>query len=189
MLTTYLNKTDNALWRNAIAILTFALLTAIGAQITVFTEPVPFTLQVLAVLLSGLALGARAGAASQIAYCLMIASGMPVAAGGLGGLAVFLRPTAGYLIGFIAGAWLTGWLAEQGMTRSAWLRWVAGIAGVVPIYLLGSLWLKISLNFSLAEAITVGVAPFIAFDLLKAVIAAILAESGHKILARWLGKH
>jgi biotin transport system substrate-specific component len=189
LLTAYLNRTDKALWHNAIAILTFALLTAIGAQITVFTEPVPFTLQVLVVLLSGLVLGARAGAASQIAYCLMIASGMPVAAGGLGGLAVFLRPTAGYLIGFIAGAWLTGWLAEQGMSRSAWLRWVAGIVGVVPIYLLGTLWLKVSLQASFAEALTWGVAPFIAFDLLKAVFAAILAESGRKLLAGYLRKH
>ena len=92
----------------------------------------PITLQVLAVLLAGLALGARDGAASQAADVAAITAGLPLDAGGLGS-AMWTRPSVGYLPGFIAGAFVAGFLAEKGVRGSLALRLLAALAGVAPI--------------------------------------------------------
>src|SRR5690606_28062574 len=94
----------------SVSVLFFALLSAVTARIVMplpFT-PVPITLQVMAVLISGLVLGSRAGAMSQLAYLGAIAVGLPLAASGLGGPAAFLTPTAGYLVAFVPGAFVAG---------------------------------------------------------------------------------
>lgn len=175
-------------WLTGAGILSFALLTALGAQITIWSIPVPVTLQVLVVLLSGLVLGARAGAASQLTYLGMILMGAPFAAGGIGGAGVFLRPTAGYLVGFVLSAWLAGWLAEAGFRRQIGLRLLAGIAGLLPIYALGLGWLKFITTANWQQSLEWGFLPFWGIDLLKAIVAAILAECGYQLLARYGNK-
>ena len=107
----------------------FAVLTALAARVTIplpFT-PVPVTLQVMVVLLAGLVLGARGGAASQITYLAAIVAGLPLDARGLGP-ASLAGPTAGYLLGFTVGAFITGWLAER-LSSSLVNRFVAALAG------------------------------------------------------------
>ncbi len=162
----------------ALAIATFAAFTALAARLTItlpFT-PVPVTLQVLVVLLAGLALGAKDGAASQVAYVAAITAGLPLDARGLG-TAVWATPTGGFLLGFVAGAFVAGALAERGLGRNHILRLVAGLAGVAVIYLCGALWLTFGfLGGNLARGWALGVAPFILIDLAKAVIASGLAE-------------
>src|SRR3989337_158120 len=120
----------------------FAMLTALTARITIplpFTV-VPITAQTLAVLLSGLVLGSRAGATSQMLYLAAIVAGVPVSAAGLGGPAAFLTPTAGYLIAFVPAAFLAGYVLErliinQGQTRPTLLiHIIASISGMVVIY-------------------------------------------------------
>ncbi|MBI5304777.1 MAG: biotin transporter BioY [Chloroflexi bacterium] len=169
-----------------VAIVFFAALTALTARIAIplpFT-PVPITLQVLTVLLAGLVLGAKDGAASQVVYLATIAAGVPLDAGGLGAL-VWLKPTAGYLIGFIPGAFVAGYLAEQGLGRNRVLRFVAGLAGVAVIYLCGVAWLTLGfLGGNWTQGWTQGVAPFIGVDLAKALIASGVAESARV----WLKK-
>lgn len=98
----------------------FALLTALSAQIVIplpFT-PVPITGQTFAVLLSGAALGAGAGAASQGLYVLLGAVGLPFYAGGASGWTVVTGATGGYLVGFIVAAWVVGVLAEMQIGRA-----------------------------------------------------------------------
>ena len=156
----------------------FAALTALTARITLplpFT-PVPVTLQVMIVLLAGLTLGAKEGALSQIAYVTSIAFGLPVDAHGLG-TAAFASPTAGYLIGFIAGAFVAGYLAERGLDRNRAWCFFAGLAGVGAIYFVGTAWLTVGfLGGDAAKGFALGVAPFIVIDLLKALIASAAAE-------------
>ncbi len=164
----------------------FAALTALAARVTInlpFT-PVPLTLQVLVVLLAGLTLGARDGALSQIVYVAAISAGLPLDARGLGP-AVWATPTGGFLLGFIAGAFVAGLLAEHGLRRNHALRLVAGLAGVAVIYLMGMLWLSFGfLGGDLAKGWALGVAPFILVDLAKAVIASSLAEGARLGLSR-----
>jgi biotin transport system substrate-specific component len=133
-------------------------------------------------LLAGLILGARDGAISQIAYLALMAVGLPVDAKGIGAAAL-VGPTAGYLFGFVGAAFVAGLLVERGATR-LWQRWLAGIAGTAVIYLGGVLVLKTATGMGWDATWTAGVAPFIALDLVKAVIAAALAEGGRALLMR-----
>jgi biotin transport system substrate-specific component len=170
----------------ALSIAGFAALTALAARLTInlpFT-PVPLTLQVLVVLLAGLTLGAKDGAASQLVYVLAITAGLPLDARGLGS-AVWATPTGGFLLGFVAGAFIAGYLAEKGLRRNRALRLVAGLAGVAVIYLVGALWLSFGfLGGDLAKGWMLGVMPFILIDLAKAVIASSLAEGARLGLSR-----
>jgi len=108
-----------ALWEwHRASLLTDALLVVAGslfvaalAQVSLplpFT-PVPITGQTFAVLLVGAVLGARRGAASLVLYLLEGSLGLPVFANGTNGLARLLGPTGGYLIGFVAAAWIVGY--------------------------------------------------------------------------------
>jgi biotin transport system substrate-specific component len=160
----------------------FAALTALSARVTIalpFT-PVPVTLQVLAVLLAGLVLGPRDGALSQLAYLAAITAGLPLDAHMLGP-AVWLTPDAGYLFGFVAGAFATGWVAEHARNRLPGAELLAGAAGIFAIYTAGATWLTIFfLHGNLAAGIAAGVAPFILIDTLKAALAAGLSGSGRQ---------
>jgi len=154
--------------RIIIKILIFTALTALTARFSFripFT-PVPITLQVLAVLLAGLVLGARGGTASQLTYLGMIAVGLPFTASGLAGPAAFFSPTAGYLLAFVPAAFVVGALARPG-----WRTALAALAGIAVIYVGGASWLAVWLGGDWAKAWTLGVTPFIAADLAKAVLA------------------
>lgn len=173
------------IWRTTGMIIFFAAVIALTARITIFLPftPVPITLQTLAVVLSGLVLGARGGALTQLAYLSLIAIGLPFDSRGLGPVA-FFGPTAGYLIGFVPAAFATGWLAERFSWRSWWGNFVAAMAGMLVIYLVGASWLAIYLG-SWQKAWLGGVAPFILLDLGKAAVAAAVSESGKLLLGRW----
>lgn len=175
---------NDTLWQSTAAIIVFAAVTALTARITIFLPftPVPITLQTLAVVLSGLVLGARGGALAQIIYLGLIATGLPVDAKGVGS-AAFFGPTAGYLLGFVPAAFVTGWLAERFAGRNWWGNFVAAVSGVLVIYLAGVSWLAVILG-SWLQAWLNGVVPFILIDLGKAAVAATVAESGKRLL-RW----
>ena len=158
----------------------FTVLTIIAARVSIPLEPVPFTLQPLAVILSGMVLGWRDGLLSQALYVALIAAGLPLDAKGIGSAAL-VGPTAGFLIGFIAAAGTAGWLVERGNKRF-WQRWLAGVAGIIVIYLFGAVVLKTVTGMDWAKAWSVGVAPFIVPDLVKALIAAGLTEGGRRLM-------
>jgi biotin transport system substrate-specific component len=176
-------SSNPALVRTA-AILFFAALTAVSARITIplpFT-PVPITMQVLIVLLAGLTLGAKDGALSQIVYIATIAIGLPFDAKGIGA-AVFASATAGYLIGFIPAAFITGWLAEKSSRGNRVWSFAASLVGVGVIYLIGTAWLTIGfLNNEWSKGWALGVAPFVVVDVIKAVIAAVCAEGARAMI-------
>lgn len=97
-------------------IFSFAILTAVSAQISIPVKPVPFTLQTLMVALTGAFLGARNGAYSQILYLLAGALGLPVFApvpDGYMGIASLFGPTGGYLLAFPVAAFITGYIIEK----------------------------------------------------------------------------
>ena len=158
-----------------------AALTAVMAQITVPLPSVPFTMQVLAVVLSGLLLGPRYGALAQVVYLLLGAVGLPVFAGLKGGLGVLVGPTGGYLLSYPIAAAVAG-LAAGAMVRAARGRAVAsgtafGLLGLLAIYALGVPWLAVQLGLSFSEALAAGALPFVPFDVIKVVLAALLAAA------------
>jgi len=182
MLRTLPQTRDFSLAYRLAAVVVFTLLTAVSARITIPVEPVPITLQVLIVVLSGLVLGARDGALSQLLYIGLIVLNLPVDARMLGA-AAFFSPTAGYLIGFVPAAFVTGWLIERSQRRMV-QRWLAAVVGILVIYAFGYTLLKLNTGLAWEAAWTAGVAPFIGLDLGKALLAAALAESGRAFFMR-----
>jgi biotin transport system substrate-specific component len=142
------------------------------AQVSVplpFT-PVPLTGQTLGVLLVGAALGRRRGAASLALYTLEGVAGLPVFAGGAAGPARLLGPTGGYLVGFIAAAYVVGALAERGLDRRWRTALLPFLLGSLTIYLFGVTWLAVYLGW--LPALQNGLWPFLLGDALKLLLAA-----------------
>jgi biotin transport system substrate-specific component len=166
---------------DAVLILGGSLLTALMARVEIplpFT-PVPITGQTFAVLLVGAALGSRRGALSMAVYLLEGALGLPVFAGGAAGLARLRGPTGGYLIGFIAAAFVTGWLAERGWDRRPATTALAMLTGNAVIYLFGLPWLAWFVGGFLGPkgALALGLLPFVPGDLLKLLLATLAFPS------------
>ncbi|MGB7537711.1 MAG: biotin transporter BioY, partial [Anaerolineales bacterium] len=92
---------------------------------------------------------------------------------------VWATPTAGYLLGFAAGAFAAGWTADRARGRLPGAELLAGAAGILAIYAIGAAWLTIFfLHGNIAAGISAGVAPFILIDSLKAAAAALLSGAG-----------
>ena len=164
-----------------------AAVTAVAAQISVPLFPVPFTLQVLAVILSGLLLGPRYGALSQSIYVLVGAVGVPVFAQFSGGLAVILGPTGGYLVSYPVAAAVAGLAAraarDASRRRALWMSFLWGCAGLAVIYAFGAIWLSVVTDLPLAVALAQGVLIFVPFDLIKVALASLVAVAAAPAIA------
>lgn len=163
-----------------------AALTAVGAYIHIPIGPVPIVLTTLFVLLAGLLLGSRWGLVSMGLYLLLGAMGLPVFAGGKGGLAYFLGPTGGYLLGFALSAWITGFVSEHSHGRLIWEIFAVLAGSLIGIYGLGILWLKVVTQMSWPKTLLIGIVPFLAGDAIKASAALVLARAVRPILNRQL---
>ena len=126
--------TSAALGRTAVFA---ALIIVLGTVIVPLPGGVPITGQTLGVMLAGLVLGPRLAPLAVMLVLALAAVGLPVLAGGRGGLGVFVGPSAGYLLGWIAGVVVIGLLMRTG--RFTWWR-AAGaalIGGVFVVYAFG----------------------------------------------------
>jgi biotin transport system substrate-specific component len=169
------------------AIILIALGTALltlSAKVNLPLPYVPMTLQTLVVLMIGAAYGWRLGCATVIAYLAEGAFGLPVFAGPAGGLAPLLGPTAGYLFGFVAAAFVTGWLSERGWDRSVPLLFVAMGLGHIVILAAGFGWLAFGMKLGVEKAWLVGIAPFLAASLIKNALGAALVPAIRRLLDR-----
>lgn len=145
-------------------------LIAAGAFISVPIGPVPIALQSFFVLLAGLLLGPRWGSAAVGVYLLAGIVGLPVFAGGQGGIGRLAGPTGGYLMGYPAAVFVVGWVSEK------WGKTVAGdlfalLLGTGIVYALGFPWLKFVTGLSWQKAFYAGVMPFLLGDAVKIAAA------------------
>jgi biotin transport system substrate-specific component len=173
---TYALKTD-AISRDILSVIGASLLIAWGAQlrIPVPFSPVPVTAQTLVVLLAGALLGSKRGVQAVVLYLLAGLLGWPIFAGASGGLAVLLGPTGGYLIGFIAAAYIVGRLTERGENRNALATIGALLLGTVVIYAFGLL--RLAAFVGVERVIALGLAPFIIGDLFKLAGATLILHN------------
>ncbi len=140
--------------------------------------------------MSGLFLGARAGAASQMIYLSVGLAGVPVFALPGAGPGYLLGPTGGYLIGFVAASWVVGRTLELAVTRIGRSGIpVALLAGSATIHLCGLAWLTAWTGGDLAAAWPAGFLPFALFDLSKIILATGIYSgwlfAGREVRARW----
>ena len=157
----------------------FAALISAGAYLAIPLGPVPITLQTLFVLLSGLLLGSRWGAASVAVYLFAGIAGMPVFSGGTGGIGQIIGPKGGYLIGFLAAAYIIGLIKERtsGLSKPVIGDIAAMCCGTAVIYLFGAVWLKIITGMEWGKVSGLGIYPFLPGDVLKIIAAVFIARS------------
>ena len=161
-------------WARDIAlVIAGALLTVLGAQISIPVppSPVPVTGQTLAVVIAGAALGWKRGAASQLLY-LVMGLVLPVYADGGSGFDVVWGATGGYIVGFVVAAALIGRLAELGADRKPHIAFLAFCAGQLAIFGIGVPWLQVSTGMSWGDAIHNGFTLFIVGGIIKAIAGA-----------------
>ncbi len=160
-----------------------AALTAAGAYLAIPIGPVPIVLQNLFVLLTGLLLGPRWGTASVGIYLLAGALGLPVFAGGVGGIGRFAGPTGGYLLGFVPAVYVIGLISKKARGRMIF-DVIAMLCGSIIIYACGVTWLKILTNMTLSKTLAVGMYPFLPGDILKIAAAVPIAKALRPIIKR-----
>jgi biotin transport system substrate-specific component len=139
--------------------------------------PVPITLQTFGVMLAGAILGSWRAALAVAVFILLVAAGLPLLAGGRGGMVVFTQPSVGFLLGWLPGAALTGWIVERGGRSPGIVRLlVACLAGGIGVvYLVGAPAYALVTGATMGQALVL-VAGFVPGDLAKAVLAAFVAR-------------
>ncbi|TFF21719.1 biotin transporter BioY [Jiella endophytica] len=152
-----------------------ALMAALGAfpPLMIPAIGVPITAQSMGPMLAGGIIGARRGALSMLLFVVLVAVGLPLLPGGRGGLAIFAGPTAGFILGWIAAAAVTGVLVERFWSGLSFVTafLAAAIGGIVVLYAIGIPWISLVGGVPLATA-AAGSAAFIPGDLIKAGLAA-----------------
>ena len=172
------------LFRALFLALAGSALIAVSAKLQVPMVPVPMTMQTLVILVIGMACGWRVGGLTLLLYLAEGAVGLPVFAGtperGLG-LTYMVGSTGGYLLGFLLAALVVGLLAEAGWDRTVPLAAAAMLIGNVVIYVPGLLWLGTVAGWD-NPILQWGLTPFIAGDLVKLALAALLMPAAWRLV-------
>lgn len=136
---------------------------------------IPITAQSMGIMLAGTILGARNGALAVLLFLGLVALGLPLLAGGRGGLGVFVGPTVGYLIGFPLGAFVTGWIAARFANRMGFTAAFSGalVGGIGVVTLCGITGMTLILDMTPWQA-TLAAAVFVPGDVIKAALAALI---------------
>ncbi len=154
--------------------------TILSAQfsVTIPPTPVPLTLQVFAVLLTGLVLGRRWSLVAQAQYLVLGAVGLPVFAKAGFGLPTLFGLTGGYLLSYPFAAFVVGWIAGRAGNEGATLRHqiLGCAAGLAIVYGLGCAWFAAAMHASLLAVVLPGALIFLAWDSVKAVAAVAVAQ-------------
>ena len=194
---TFLSETigDQGILKKVALVLLGALFIAAAAKVSVPMWPVPVSMQTLAILLGGFAMGSRLGAATVIVYLAQGAMGLPVFTPSTPpGMAGLMGPTGGFLIGFVGLAWIAGYAAERGLARGAISTAAVALVASALLYVPGILWPMALAGAAGLEAGWIArdagfywgafVAPFLLGDVLKAVIAALVVTGAWAALKR-----
>ncbi len=158
-----------------------SFLIGLCAHLAIPIGPVPITAQTFAVLMIGALFGSRRGSLCVLAYIIEGLAGLPVFALGRSGFAMLLGPSGGYLVGFVAAAYTTGLLAEQGWDRRVGTTILAMVFGSIAMYAFALGWLCLLMGVN-KSVLAVGLYPFIVGDILKIVLAAVALPAGWKLL-------
>lgn len=163
-----------------------SLLLTISAKLSVPFFPVPLSMQTLVVIGLGLFLGPVRGSIAVMFYLAQGAAGFPVFAGtpqqGIG-LAYMAGPTGGFLIGFVAQAFVAGSLLRLGAGRNLWTAIAAALVASMAVYPTGLFWLGAVVGFD-KPLLAMGMFPFIPGDLMKAALAALFFAAAFRAMPK-----
>jgi biotin transport system substrate-specific component len=157
---------ENKYVKEILVVLGAAFLLSLSAQLSLPLHPVPLTFQSVTVIFIGMVLGARLGFYTVLTYIAAGCAGLPVFAHFYSGPAIFLDPTAGYILGFLPAAALSGFLAEKGFSKSFLSSFICALLGTIIIFSFGTIGL-VNYTGGLHLAFMLGVKPFIITELVK----------------------
>lgn len=166
--------------RNMTRIALFAALIAALGLIPslMLASGIPITAQSLGVMLAGAILGARRGALAVLLFMALVALGLPLLAGGRGGLGAFVAPTSGFFLGWPVAAFVIGLIVERWRTGAlaVTVAIASVIGGIVVMYAFGIVGMSITLGKTLAECAML-VTAYVPGDLIKAVLAGLITQA------------
>lgn len=175
------------LLRQLFLVLAGSVVLSASSYVSIPLQPVPVSMQTFAVLMIGALYGWRLGGLTVLAWLLEALAGLPVLAGGAGGLAPFMGKTAGYLFAFPLGAMLMGWLAARGWGGARPLRaFVAMFFCTTLILLIGGAWLGVLIGA--AKGWQFGVLPFLVGDVVKSALGAASLALWHGVSSARSGR-
>ncbi len=176
--------------REMILVALFSALMAVGAYIKVLFPLVPLSFQPFFCAFAGIILGSRLGALSQFIYTIIGLLGIPVFTQG-GGIGYIFKPSFGYILGFIAGAYVIGKISEALKSVSLKNSLISLMSGLAVINVIGVTYLYLITRFymgdtemTLWKAISTGLLPFILKDIILYVVVAITATAVIPILKK-----
>lgn len=185
----FLRRGGAGAWRAALLVVIGTALLALSAKVNLPLPHVPMTLQTLVALMIAAAYGWRLGVLTIVAYLVEGALGLPVFAGPVGGLAPLVGPTAGYLAGFVAAAFIVGWLGERGWDRSVPASFSTMLLGHAAILAAGFGWLAYGVHLGAEKAWRVGVLPFLVGAAVKSTLGAVLVLALRRATLRRQPRH
>lgn len=160
-----------------------ALFAAIIAALAIFPPimlpiGVPITAQAMGAMLAGGIIGAKRGALAMLLFAVLVAIGLPLLPGGRGGLGIIMGPTGGFIVSWIAVAFVVGYLTERMWGKLDVLRLflICAFGGVVVSYAIGVPWMALAAGIGIDKAI-LAMAVYVPGDLIKAAVAAIVSLS------------
>lgn len=164
--------------KNLSRISIFASLTAVGAFLSIPIGPVPITLQSMFVLLAGFVLGVKGAVLSQVVYLLIGLIGIPVFSNFSGGIQSVLMPSFGFLLGFLAVAFISGLAYKKANTLAGFM--IYGLFASIGLYIIGLSYMTFILNvvmksgLSFSTILKLGLIAFIPGDILKLLAASFI---------------
>jgi biotin transport system substrate-specific component len=164
---------DDRVWfKEALVILGASIIIALFAPISIRLpfSPVPIATQAHVVLFLACFLGSKRASLAVLTYLFQGAIGFPVFAGGAAGIMVLAGPRGGYLLGYLAAAFVTGFMMERIVNRTSSRAFSAMALGNLVVYLFGLPWLSLYVGWK--NAFMLGMLPFLLVDALKLIIAA-----------------
>ncbi|MFI6575099.1 biotin transporter BioY [Nocardiopsis sp. NPDC050513] len=172
--------------RDLSLIAVFAALIAalsVAVAIPIPFSPVPITLQTLGIMLAPSLLGWKRGTLAVAAFLALGLAGLPLFAGGRGGLAVLAGPSAGFIVSWIFAALVIGVLTDL-MVRGGRYSFVKGlginlVGGILVIYAIGVPWMAVVLGDGVLAA-GYSMLAFLPGDAAKAVVTALIAATVYR---------
>jgi len=161
----------------------FAAITAALGLIFIPVQPVPVTGQSMGPMLAGSLLGSKIGALSLIVFDLLVAAGAPILAGARGGLGIILGPTGGYILSWPIAAFVIGKIVERSGRNSLAAYILANfLGGIAVVYAVGVPWLAAVQGLSIKTALIEGAVIFLPGDMVKVIMASVIARAVSRIL-------
>ncbi len=165
----------------ALVALMAAILCMVG-PLTIPVGPVPVSIFPIALYFVAYVLGMWRAVGSCLVYICIGLIGLPVFAGYSAGPAVLLGPTGGYVVGYLLLTLCSGFYIEK-FTKKRW-HLLGMLLGLLLCYLIGTIWLKVSADLTVQQAVLTGIAPFLIFDLIKIAVALLIGPTFRRHLKK-----